>query len=53
MNSKKNVLITGSSGFIGTEVVNKLKKNNKIFLYLLINKNKKKKIQKYKNIKYI
>lgn len=53
MNSKKNVLITGSSGFIGTEVVNKLKKNNKIILYLLINKNKKKKIQKSKNIKYI
>ena len=53
MNSKKNVLITGSSGFIGTEVVNKLKKNKKIILYLLINKNKKKKIQKSKNIKYI
>ncbi len=53
MNSKKKVLITGSSGFIGTEVVNKLKKNKKIILYLLINKNKKKKIQKSKNIKYI
>jgi nucleoside-diphosphate-sugar epimerase len=53
MNSKKIVLITGSSGFIGTEVVNKLKKNRKIILYLLINKNKKKKFKKSKNIKYI
>jgi len=44
MDPKKIVLITGSSGFIGTEVVNILKKNKKIILYLLINKNKKKKI---------
>jgi nucleoside-diphosphate-sugar epimerase len=43
MHPKKIILITGSSGFIGTEVVNKLKKNKKIILYLLINKNKKKK----------
>ena len=50
MFSKKIILITGSSGFIGTEVVNKLKKNKKIILYLLINKNKKKKIKKSKNI---
>ena len=44
MYSKKIVLITGSSGFIGAEVVNILKKNKKIILYLLINKNKKKKV---------
>ena len=49
---KKIILITGSSGFIGTEVVDKLKKNKKIILFLLINKNKKK-IKGTKNIKYI
>jgi nucleoside-diphosphate-sugar epimerase len=53
MPSKKLILVTGSSGFIGSEVVNKLMNNKKVILYLLINKNKKKNIRKTKNIKYI
>lgn len=53
MPSKKIILITGSSGFIGTEIINKFKKNKKIILYLLINKNKIKNFKKSKNIKYI
>jgi nucleoside-diphosphate-sugar epimerase len=47
----KKILITGSSGFIGQELVRKLKNNKQITLYLLINK--KKIIIKYKNIKFI
>ena len=34
---KKIILITGSSGFIGSELVKKLLKK-KVYLYLLINK---------------
>ena len=52
MPSKKLILVTGSSGFIGSEVVNKLMNNKKVILYLLINKNKKKNIRKTKNIKF-
>lgn len=47
---KKSILITGSSGFIGKELVKKLLKK-KVFLYILIN-NKKLKI-KSKKIKFI
>ena len=36
----KKILITGSSGFIGEELVNKLKNNKEVLLYLLINKKK-------------
>lgn len=47
----KKILITGSSGFVGKELINKLIKNKKIILYLLINKNKN--IQNSKNIKFV
>ena len=55
----KKILITGSSGFIGEELVNKLKNNKEVLLYLLINKkkniliNKKKNIKDLKNINFI
>jgi nucleoside-diphosphate-sugar epimerase len=38
---KKIILITGCSGFIGSELVKKLLKK-KVYLYLLINKEKPK-----------
>lgn len=47
----KKILITGSSGFIGKELVNKLANSKKIILYLLINKNRS--IKNSKNIKFI
>ena len=47
----KKILITGSSGFIGEELVNKLKNNKEVLLYLLINK--KKNIKDLKNINFI
>jgi UDP-glucose 4-epimerase len=46
----KNILITGSSGFVGSELIRKLSKK-KVHLYLIINK-KKPKI-KSKKIKFI
>ena len=47
---KKIILITGCSGFIGSELVKKLLKK-KVYLYLLINKEKPK--IKSKKIKFI
>jgi nucleoside-diphosphate-sugar epimerase len=47
---KKIILITGSSGFVGSELVKKLLKK-KVYLYLLINK--KKPNVKSKKIKFI
>ena len=46
-----NILITGCTGFIGSNILNKFKNNNKIFVIL---RNKKKnKIFNHKNIKKI
>ena len=47
---KKSILITGCSGFIGSELIKKLLKKN-VYLYLLINKAKPK--IKSKKIKFI
>ena len=47
---KKNILITGCSGFIGSELVKKLLRKN-VYLYLLINKEKPK--IRSKKIKFI
>lgn len=48
---KKKILITGSSGFVGKELVNKLIKRKNLVLYLIINKKKLR--FRSKNIKYI
>ncbi len=46
-----NILITGSTGFIGSNILNKFQNRNKIYIILRNNKNKKK--FKNKNIKII
>ena len=46
-----NILITGCTGFIGSDILNKFQKNNKIYIILRNKKNKKK--FKNKNIKII
>ncbi len=46
-----NILLTGSTGFIGSNLLNKLKINNKIFITL--RGKKRNKLQKYKNIRII
>ena len=44
-----NILLTGASGFIGSNILEKIKKNNNIFVIT----RDKKKIKKNINIKYI
>ena len=46
-----NILITGCTGFIGSNILNKFQKNNKIYIILRNKKNNKK--FKNKNIKII
>ena len=46
-----NILITGCTGFIGSNILNKFQKNNKIYIILRNKKDNKK--FKYKNIKII
>ena len=48
---KKKILITGSSGFVGKQLVNDLIKRKNVILYLIINKKKLR--FKSKNIKLI
>jgi len=44
-----NILLTGASGFIGSNILEKFKKNNNIFVVTRV----KKKIKKDNNVKYI
>ena len=44
-----NILLTGASGFIGSNILEKIKKNNNIFVLTRV----KKKIKKDNNVKYI
>lgn len=46
-----NILLTGATGFIGSNILNKIKDDNKI--YLILRNKKKNKIFKNKNIKII
>ena len=48
----QKILVTGASGFLGTNLVSKLSKNKKIVVYGLVNK-KRKKFSKIKNVNYI
>ena len=48
----QKILVTGASGFLGTNLVSKLSKNKKIVVYGLVNK-KRKKFRKIKNVNYI
>ena len=48
---KKKILITGASGFLGSNLISKISKNNSFEIYGLIKKRTK--TLKKKNIKYI
>ena len=47
----KKILLTGSTGFIGSNILLTLSKNNKYKIYVTINKTKPK--IKYRNVSYI
>ncbi len=46
-----NILLTGATGFIGSNILNKIKNKNKV--YLILRNKKTNKIFKNKNIKII
>ena len=46
-----NILLTGATGFIGSNILNKIKNNNKV--YLILRNKKKNRFFKDKNIKII
>ena len=48
----KKILITGSTGFIGSNLLKELYSRNKIFIILRNKSQNTKKIKNYKNIKY-
>ena len=48
----QKILVTGASGFLGSNIVSKLSKNKKIIVYGLVSK-KRKKFKKIKNVNYI
>ena len=48
----QKILVTGASGFLGSNIVSKLSKNKKIIVYGLVSK-KRKNFKKIKNVNYI
>ena len=52
MNKKKKILITGSSGFLGTQILNSLLKKRNVKLYLVLRK-KNLLLSKLDNVKII